>query len=224
LEVEYLLQDRFDYKKCAILSIVNEGTRDFSFSFTSSDQKVFFCLFISKIEFFHYFCSAFYSYQGKTPRIWFVDEIETFTRRGDSIRPQIVRINPEEVLKIDDSRDYANVKESKGFFDEILSNGDTEILFSSVIQKPGDKTSRSLDRTFILTSTAMYLFGGKSTRRIDLEEVQRVTFKGNKTEYEIVFTIPAEYDSHIKISPERAFDILKILQDELYDGLEVARV
>jgi hypothetical protein len=46
LEVEYLLQDRFDYKKCAILSIVNEGTRDFSFSFTSSDQKVSF-LFIN---------------------------------------------------------------------------------------------------------------------------------------------------------------------------------
>ena len=40
LEVEYLLQDRFDYKKCAVLSIVNEGTRDYSFSFESSDQKV----------------------------------------------------------------------------------------------------------------------------------------------------------------------------------------
>ena len=68
------------------------------------------------------------------------------------------------------------------------------------------------------------MFGGKNTRRIDLEEVQRVQYKGTKTEFEIVFSIPAEYDCQIKLSPERAFDILIILQDELFDGLEVVKV
>lgn len=219
--IQYILQDRFDFKKVAILTYINQDeekkNRDYLIFFDTSERK---------IDFFHYFSSTFYTFDGKTPNIWFVEGIEVFVRHGDSsVRPKVVKINAEDVLYIHDDKDYINVKNEKDLFEEILKSGDTEILFSDSVEKHGDNISGSKPRKWCLTDQAMYIFAGKNPRRIELEEISQIFYKDNSDKVtDIVFRIPAEYDLHIRISTEKAKEILRIFQDELFDGLECEKV